>query len=107
MDNIHIVRSATSHDNELIVCFHGDEELTISDPADWQFTHDVFCVRGASRVTWRWYYYGRAKAPVNLYTVEHWVDENGEVRAKSDVDWYNPVFDPSSSEAAAELLSLW
>jgi hypothetical protein len=107
MDNIHVARSARSSGNTLIVCFNEGEELTVSDPADWVFTPDRFCVRRASRVVWRWFLYGRPHEPGNLYTVEHWVEDDGEVRARSDVGWYQPVFQPSPAESAAELLSDW
>jgi hypothetical protein len=104
MDNIHEIRSVRAQGRDLIVRFNDDEELTISDPGSWEFSEDTFRVRRATRVVWRWYYYGRPKLPENLFTIEHSVDEEGRITARSDVDWYEPHYEPSSSEPAAELL---
>jgi hypothetical protein len=52
-------------ERDLIVGFNQDEELTISDPADWSSSPDTFRVFRASRVTWRWYCYGRPKQPAD------------------------------------------
>lgn len=103
-DNIHVARSVQTAGFDLIVTFNEGEELTISNPANWEFSRDLFRVRQASRVKWRWYYYGRPKEPGNLFTIEPWIDEVGNVQARSDVDWYQPHFEPSTSKPAAELL---
>jgi hypothetical protein len=104
MDNIHTARSATARGVDLVIRFDGGEELIVSDPGEWEFSPDVFRIGVASRVVWRWHFYGRSKVPENLFTIEHWVDAHGEVHGTSDVNWYDPVFDPSADEAAAELL---
>ena len=105
-DNVHIVRAVRADERDLIVGFDEEEELAISDPAGWSFDAETFRVSGASRVTWRWYYYGRPRQPVNRFTIEHWVEENGVLRARSDAGWYTPDFSPSISEPVAELLLL-
>jgi len=103
-DNVHIVRTVRADERDLIVGFDEDEELAISDPAGWSFNAETFRVSEASRVTWRWYYYGRPRQPANRFTIEHWLDENGVLCARSDAGWYTPGFRPSTSESAAKLL---
>jgi hypothetical protein len=103
-DNLQVVRSVRAAGRDVIVGFNDDEELTISDPVGWDFSRYMFLVRRASRVRWRWYSYGRPRVRENLFTIEHWVDEEGVVRARSDVDWYEPHFEPSATKPAAELL---
>lgn len=105
-DNVHIVRTVRADEHHLIVGFDEDEELVISDPASWSFDAETFRVIEASRVTWRWYYHGRSRQPANRFTIEHWVDESGVLRARSDAGWYTPDFRSSLSEPAAELLLL-
>ena len=106
VDNVLIADSVKAEGHDLIVGFGDGEELVISDPAEWAFAADTFRVGRASRVIWRWYYYGRPKEPANLLTIEHWFDESGVLRARSDADWSLRAFGLSSSEPAAELLSV-
>lgn len=73
-------------------------------PEGWVFNQAIVCIDKASRVTWRWYYYGRPKIPSNLYSIEHWVAADGQVLARADADWYTPAFSPSEDLPAAELL---
>lgn len=103
-DNIHIVRSALAEGNELVVGFDANETLRVTSPADWEFSENSFRVHRARRVLWTWFYYGHDQTPENLFTVEHWIDDHGEIHASSDVNWYKPTFEPSVANAAVELL---
>lgn len=103
MDNIHRVCSAESRGDDLVVTFDDEEELTISEPGDWEFNEHRFRVRAAQRVVWRWYAYGRPKEPENRFTIEHWINASGGVDARSD-EKHQPMFAPSLAEPAAELL---
>ena len=103
-DNIHIVRSAEAQGDDLVVAFNEDEELRVSNPTDWTFDEHTFRVRRATRVVWRWYSYGREKVRENRFTIEHWLDDEGQVHARSNEDWYTPTYAPSRAEPAVELL---
>ena len=103
-DNVHVVRSALAEGNELVVGFDGNETLRVTSPADWEFSEHSFRVQHARRVLWSWFYYGREQTPTNLFTVEHWIDEHGEIHASLDENWYEPAFESSEANAAVELL---
>ncbi len=103
-DNCHLVRSARAEGEDLVVVFHEDEELWLARPVDWEFNEHVFRVQRAARVVWRWYSYGRPKVPENLFTIDHWVDDDGGLHTDSDVTWYHPTFSSSIDSPAAELL---
>jgi hypothetical protein len=92
LDNIHIMRSAVAEGDDLVVTFDEYEQLRVSDPGDWEFGEHTFRVQRASRVVWRWYYYGSPTLPENLFTIEHWIDDQEHLRARSDVTWYTPIF---------------
>jgi hypothetical protein len=104
MDNIHCPLAADADGDELVVQFDAGEVLTVVNPAGWLFTAEVFRIAEASRVVWRWYYYGRPKSRDSLFTIEHRLDADGRIAAWSDVDWYSPSFAPTSSAPAVELL---
>lgn len=104
MDNIHTACAARADGDDLVVTFDDDEELRVSCPAEWEFSENVFQIWRATRVVWRWYYYGRSKIPGNRFTIEHWIDDSGAVRARSDAIWHTPVFAATSEMPAAELL---
>jgi hypothetical protein len=103
-DNVHVVCSARAGGRDLVIGFRGGEELTVADPADWEFNAATFRISGAARVTWRWYDYGRPHRPSSRFTIEHWTDENGVLRARSDASWYAPGSSLSTAAPAAELL---
>lgn len=102
-DNIHVIVAAEADADVLTVRFNEDERLTVWRPRGAVVNRAEFRIRSADRVTWEWFNYGRPKAPENLYTEEHWL-EDGAVRATSNADWYTKRFDPSTADAAAELL---
>jgi hypothetical protein len=102
-DNIHTVRSAVAKGNELVVGFDGNERLRVVSPDDWEFGEHSFRIQRARRVVWTWFCYGREQTPENLFTEEHWVDDDGEVCAFSDANWYTPTFAPTKESAAVEL----
>jgi hypothetical protein len=104
MDNNHVIRAARAEGEDAVITFDDDEVLRITRPDAWHFDDQVFRVETAERVEWKWFLYGSPKTPENLYTIEHWVDAAGNVHARSNVDWYQPNFTPSTSEAAVELL---
>ncbi len=104
LDNIHAARHAVAEGDDLLVTFDESEQLRISSPSRWTFDKDVFRVERARRVVWTWFSYGLPKHAENLFTIEHWMDDDGAVRARSDETWHSPKFSPSAQEPAAELL---
>ena len=104
MDNVHTVRSAFADGDELVITFHGDEELRLIRPRSWEFSETTFRVENADRVTWRWYSYGQPKTTAQLCTIEHWVDDVGNVRVRFDGSAHRPELVPRRDLPAAELL---
>ena len=107
MDNVHTAVGGELNDaGDLVLQFDEGERLIISDPRGCSF--ELASGRGArlrieraSRVRWEWYYYGRPRAPENLFVEEHWISGN-EVLATSTANWYEPKFAPSLVEPAVE-----
>ena len=103
-DNVHHAVAVGWQGDDLVVRFDDEEELTITEPHGWKFSEVEFRIQSARRVLWRWHAYGRPKTLENLFTIDHWVDVNGVVQARSDVDWYTPRFEPDMKAQAVELL---
>jgi hypothetical protein len=104
-DNWHVPVSASADGDVLVVGFHDDEELRVREPAGWLFTRDAFRIQHASRVTWRWYSYGRPKVLANWLSVEYQVDAGGRVRVRSYDPFDVPPRQASTVDAAVELLT--
>jgi hypothetical protein len=101
-DNWHRPVAADSSGSCLTVRFDGGETLRVWDPAGITVTPSAFRIRGATRVRWEWFYYGREQTPENLFVEEHWI-EDGSIRATSTATWYQPSFQPSFAHHAVEL----
>jgi len=104
-DNWHVPVSTHADGDELVIVFHEDEELRVRDPAGWRFTSEVFCIRHASCVTWRWCSYGRPKTAENWLTIEHRLGPDDRVRVRSDAPLGRSSARPSTTFPAVELLS--
>jgi hypothetical protein len=106
-DNIHSVIAVRAESNTLILEFDEGERLTVEDAAgvvlDPQAPAHRLTIERASRVMWTWYFYGRPKEAENLYVEEHWIEGN-KIMARSSVDWYVPVFNPSPQAPAVEFV---
>lgn len=108
IDNIHVVRAARAvgDPERLVVEFDDDESLEVWDPAEWEVSATAFRIHHASKVRWEWFYYGRPKTPNHRYFHEH-TNVGGVVTATSNVDWYQPTFQPSVERDAVELVDLF
>jgi hypothetical protein len=107
MDNIHTAVTVRSQGDVLVIEFDEGETLTVDGATaivfDPKAREHRLTVERAERVRWMWYFYGRPRLLENLYVEEHWV-EGSDVKARSTVDWYTPVFNPSLGAPAVEFV---
>jgi hypothetical protein len=54
-------------------------------------------------VRWEWFYYGRPKIGANRY-FEQFMKTSDGIEATTNADWYSPIFKPSGSKSAVEML---
>jgi hypothetical protein len=96
-DNVHTIVAARSepeshaYAERLVLTFDQGETLTVSDPQGLE-VGTTFAIESASRVTWRWFSYGRDPLPENLYTIDYRL-ENGSIVVADTSDWYTPQHD--------------
>ena len=102
-DNYHKVVRCSAADASLVIEFDEGELLTIRDPEGVNISADVFSVRNATLVRWEWFYYGRAQSTGKRYFYEY-VRDGSQITGSTNVDWYQPVLAPSSTENAVEIL---
>jgi hypothetical protein len=105
-DNNHTIVDAAAEENDLTVQFDGDEALTVSNPSDVRISENEFEIGSATRVLWKWYYYGREKVPENLRFEKFEVVEN-KIHVSHNIEWYEPDFRPTLSEPAVRMFSIW
>jgi hypothetical protein len=104
-DNIHTIVAARSEPEgygqaeRLVLTFDQGETLTVSDPQGLE-VGATFAIASATRVTWRWFYYGRDPLPENLYTIDYRLESGGIVVADT-TDWYEPRHDKVTVGAPA------
>ena len=104
-DNWHVPVSASVDGDVLVVVFNDDEELRVREPDGWLFASDVFRIQHASRVTWRWYYYGRPKLLANWCSIEYQVGPGGHVRVRTFDPFDRVPSQASTTFPAVELLA--
>src|SRR3954451_12270559 len=66
-DNVHILVAADAEDDQLHLRFDEGEDLLAWAPRDAIVDGNRFTIRGAERVRWEWFYYGRPRMPANRY----------------------------------------
>ena len=104
-DNLHVPVSAGIDGDVLVVVFDDDEELRVREPSEWLFTSDVFRIQHASRVTWRWYSYGRPKQFANWFSIEYQVMPGGRVRVRTFDSFDRQPSRAATTHPAVELLT--
>lgn len=102
-DNLHQIIGADASGDVLVLKFDDGETLEVQDPSGLTADEHEFRIRRASRITWRWYAYGRPKTEANLYRIDHRL-MGDQVESDSTVDWYEPEFHTSPNANAVEIL---
>lgn len=103
-DNVHRIVGADSLDGNAVIYFDHGESLIIEAPRDWSFDGGHLLVRGAERIRFQWFYYGRLPSRETLrYDEYHW--NNGRPTFTSDFEQGRaPELDPAAP--AVEVQSL-
>jgi len=102
MDNIHTLVGVDAEGDRLVLHFDQRETLEIDDPTTLVADQRTFAMRDASRVCWRWFYYGRPRTPENQYMIEYTKLPSG-IDVVDTTDWYEPHHTPDPTAAAIEL----
>jgi hypothetical protein len=86
-DNFHRIVNAEAalEDDALVVYFDAAETLMIWDPVGITANSRTFRIEDASRLVWRWFYYGRSPIPENLHRIEYVRTPDGRVRVVRDL----------------------
>lgn len=107
-DNVHtVVRATTSEvgdpiEDRLVLHFDEGETLSVIEPEDLVLGEHSLSIRGASRVTWRWFSYGLPHLSEHLYTIDY--RRRGNVIDVIDTsDWYEPQHTVDITAKAVEL----
>src|SRR3954452_14533940 len=98
-DNVHILMAADAEDDRLHLRFDGGEDLLVWAPRDAAVDGNRFMIRGAERVRWEWFYYGRTKMAANRYYEEYACDGSAVV-VTTNVDWYSADPHPDAAQPA-------
>src|SRR5260221_565512 len=69
-DNCHAIVRAEADGDCLTLHFNDEETLQIWHPTGCQIDEQQFVIPSATRVLWRWYWYGRPHAPGNLMSYD-------------------------------------
>ncbi len=101
-DNIHTFIGCDADGECLRVYFDEGETLSVWSPSRASVDRDTFRIRDVQRVRWEWFYYGRPKAPENLY-FEEFVKNGNTIAASTNVDWHTPQLNPDPSQPAVEM----
>jgi hypothetical protein len=102
-DNWHRLVGCDAEHDLLRVHFNEGETLSVWSPQVLTVDASTFRIGGADRVRWEWFLYGRPKTPSNLF-FQDFIRQATAVSATTNVDWYTPELNPSSSDAAVEIL---
>ena len=54
---------------------------------------------------WEWFAYGRARTVENLY-FEDFTKSTEGISVHTNINWYSPIFRPTTAEAAVEIPGL-
>jgi hypothetical protein len=100
-DNYHTLVRAEADGDCLTLHFNEEEILQIWHPTGCQIDEQQFVIRSASRVLWRWYWYGRPHTPDNLKSYD-FVHSGAEVAFQSTFP-YPPQDKPSIHEPAVQI----
>ena len=74
-DNVHRIVGADSSEDTTVVYFDHAESLIIDAPRDWSLGEGCLLVRGAERIRFQWFYYGRLPSRETLQFEEYrWAD---------------------------------
>lgn len=76
-DNFHRIVGAEAFEDTTVVYFDQAETLVIDAPRDWSLDGGTLLVRGADRVRFQWFYYGRLPSRETLQFNEYRWSENG------------------------------
>jgi hypothetical protein len=101
-DNIHRLQEVSLSGNVLLMAFVGGEILEVTAPSGAKIDNKIFSIDRASRVLWKWFYYGKPQVDSNLYYYDYQV-RDGAVLADTNVDWYEPDLKPSLSSSAVRI----
>lgn len=102
-DNNHKIIACKEDADIIRIQFDMAEVLTVWSPRGRKIDKSTFFIRGAARVRWEWFYYGRPQTPENRY-FEDFKRANGIVTAETNVDWADLKLKPDLSQVAIELL---
>ncbi|HEX3118745.1 MAG TPA: hypothetical protein VHP80_06590 [Candidatus Acidoferrum sp.] len=102
-DNIHELLACEASENVLKLGFKGEERLTVWFPQNLKLDQSTFQISDAERVLWEWYWYGRRKAPENLF-FEDFTKKGETILENSNVDRHIPDLNMNSSMPAVEIL---
>lgn len=101
-DNMHVIKHAEAKDNRLVITCDQRETLSIWNPSGFKISEKEFQIDSASRVLWQWYYYGRPQTSENLFYFDYFF-EGDELKAKTNVDFYEPKLQPDPAEPAVKI----
>jgi len=87
--------------NCIALHFNDEETLQIWHPAGRQIDEHQFIIFSASRVLWRWYYYGRSHTPDNLMSWD-FVRNGAEIEFQR-IFPHSPQQTPSTIEPAVQI----
>lgn len=78
-DNFHVIETVQWEKDEIILHFRGEESLYISNPVGIVNEKKSLVIRDATRILWRWYYYGREHTYENLYVRQYTKSAGGKI----------------------------
>jgi len=100
-DNWHTIVRTEADCDCLTLHFNEEETLQIWHPTSCQIDERQFVILSASRVLWRWYWYGRPHIPENLKSYD-FVRSEAEVSFQSTFP-HSPDEKPSIHEPAVQI----
>jgi|SRR5580693_86598 hypothetical protein len=100
-DNWHTIKTCDAYGDRLRLDFDQSEKLLVWSPTGLTADESTFCITGARRVRWEWYYYGRPMDPLRLCFEDFLSSEEG-ITVVTSTNYKN--YNPKRSEAAVEIL---
>ena len=102
-DNCHRVIEAAADEVSVTVGFDQGETLRVWRPVGFEIDATTFRIRGAERIRWEWFYYGRPPESQNRFFLDS-THRAGFIQGQSNVDWYSPAFQTDAVMPAIELV---